>query len=123
MVKKPQILGDGRVVQTFFRGEIRFVAGTVGRTWLLDSSGLECECCSAIYQLYIVLALSGVHFLICKTEIKVPTSWEFPGGPVVRTQYCRCGSLGSTPGWGTKIPQAAQHSQEKKMCLLLKSVV
>ena len=32
---------------------------------------------------------------------------EFPGGPVVRSR-----ALGSIPGWGTKIPQAAWHGQK-----------
>ena len=39
---------------------------------------------------------------------------EFPGGLVVRTRRFHCGGPGSTPGWGTKIPQAAQCGQKKK---------
>ena len=35
--------------------------------------------------------------------------WEFPGGPVVRTPK----GVGSIPGWGTKIPKAAQCGQKK----------
>ena len=40
--------------------------------------------------------------------INIPWGWEFPGGPVARTWHSHHGGLGSTPGWGTKIPQAAQ---------------
>ena len=32
--------------------------------------------------------------------------WEFPGGPVVRTQHFHCPGSGSIPGRGTKIPKA-----------------
>ena len=42
------------------------------------------------------------------------SSWEFPGGPVVRTQCFHCRGLGSASGWGTKIPQASQRGQKKK---------
>ena len=38
---------------------------------------------------------------------------EFPGGLVVRMQHFHCRGLGSIPGWGTEIPQATQHSQNK----------
>ena len=31
-------------------------------------------------------------------------SWEFPGGPVVRTQCFQCWGLGSIPGWGIRTP-------------------
>ena len=39
---------------------------------------------------------------------------EFPGGPVVRTPCFHCGGRGSTPGRGTKIPQASRRGQKKK---------
>ena len=38
----------------------------------------------------------------CRLRIK-KEMWEFPGGPVVRTQCFRCPGLCSIPGWGTKI--------------------
>ena len=38
---------------------------------------------------------------------------EFPGGPVGKTWCVFCWGLGSVPGQGTKIPQVAQHSQNK----------
>ena len=37
---------------------------------------------------------------------------KFCGGPGVRTPHLHC--LGLIPGWGTKIPQASRHSQERK---------
>ena len=37
---------------------------------------------------------------------------EFPGGPVVRTQFFHCQGPGSIPGQGTKISQATGHSQK-----------
>ena len=40
--------------------------------------------------------------------------WEFPGGPVVRTQHFHCQCPGLIPGRGTKTPEAARHSQKKK---------
>ena len=51
----------------------------------------------------------------CKQTIPFKiTSREFPGGLVVRTQHFQCCGLGSTPGGGTEIPQAAQCSQINK---------
>jgi len=40
--------------------------------------------------------------------------WEVPAGPVVRTQCSDCRGPGSILGWGTKILQAAPHTQKKK---------
>ena len=40
--------------------------------------------------------------------------WEFPGGPVVKTQYLHCCDPGSIPGQGTKIPKTVQCSKKKK---------
>ena len=39
------------------------------------------------------------------------SSREFPGHPLVSTQCFHYCGLASTPGWGTKIPQAMQYSQ------------
>ena len=39
---------------------------------------------------------------------------EFAGGPVVRTLCSHSEGPGSVSGWGTKIPQVMQHSQEKR---------
>ena len=38
-------------------------------------------------------------------------SWDFPGGPVVKTASNAEG-VGSIPGWQTKIPHAMQHGQK-----------
>ena len=45
---------------------------------------------------------------------KKQTVGGFPSGLVVRTPRFHCRGMGSIPGWGTKIPYAAQHSQKKK---------
>ena len=37
---------------------------------------------------------------------------DFPDGPVVRISALTAKGLGSTPGWGTKIPQAMQRGQK-----------
>ena len=33
-------------------------------------------------------------------------TWDFPGGPVVKTPPSNAGEVGSIPGRGTKIPHA-----------------
>ena len=38
---------------------------------------------------------------------------DFPGGPVVKTLCFQGRGTGSTPGWGTKIPNAAWHGQKQ----------
>ena len=58
--------------------------------------------------------LQFIRVRIKNFKNKSTTSQEFPGGPVVRTQHFHCPGLGSIPGWGTKIPQAAWQSQKKK---------
>ena len=34
---------------------------------------------------------------------------ELPGGPVVKNLPSSAGDVGSTPGWGTKVPHAWEH--------------
>ena len=34
---------------------------------------------------------------------------DFLGGPVVKNLPCNSGDVSSIPGWGTKIPHAAEH--------------
>ena len=46
--------------------------------------------------------------------LKINTG-EFPGGSVVRTLRSHCQRLGSVPGWGTKIPQAARPGLKTKI--------
>ena len=40
--------------------------------------------------------------------------WDFPGGPVIRTQCFHCRVLGLILGRGIKILQAVRHSQRKR---------
>ena len=51
-------------------------------------------------------------------ELKISSQrgpfWEFPCGPVVKTRHFHSLGLGSIPGQGTKIPQAARRGQKKK---------
>ena len=46
--------------------------------------------------------------------IKIRDIWDFPCGPVVKTPGFQCRGMGSIPGQGTKIPQAARHRQKKQ---------
>ena len=56
------------------------------------------------------ILLSVLYFSSFLSEFKQ----EFPGSPVVRTWSFHCSGPCSIPGWGTKIPQAEQHSQKKR---------
>ena len=38
-----------------------------------------------------------------------PSSWDFPGGPVVKVSPSNARGMGSIPGWGTKIPHVLSH--------------
>ena len=41
--------------------------------------------------------------------------WDFPEGPVVRTQRSQCGNgRGSIPGWGTKIPNGTARLKKRE---------
>ena len=42
------------------------------------------------------------------------TSWNFPGGPVVKTQSFHCRVTGLVPGWGTRILHATWLGQKIK---------
>lgn len=46
--------------------------------------------------------------------LKILSSWDFPRSPVVKTA-ASAGSMGSIPGWGTKIPHVMQNDQKKKI--------
>ena len=47
-------------------------------------------------------------------------SWDFPGGPVVKTLSSNAGGAGSIPGRGAKIPHASwpknQNIKQKQYC-------
>ena len=63
--------------------------------------------------------LMDSSFFLAVSRISYKKKKEFlqgnlPGGPVVKTPHFHCRGLGFDPGWGTKIPQAAQGGQKKK---------
>ena len=59
----------------------------------------------------IIIQLSMVESYRSKHLLKTPLL-GIPCSSVVRTQCFHCQSLGSVPGRGTRIPQAAWHSQK-----------
>ena len=62
----------------------------------------------------VISVLSRHIWVTCFCIFKMEALWELPGGPVVRTRRFHFRGPGSVPGWGTKIPQAAQCGQKKK---------
>ena len=56
-----------------------------------------------------------------RTGSRSKKGWELPGSPVVRTPLSHCRGRRFSPGWGAKIPQAAQCDQTKKKRILEKS--
>ena len=50
---------------------------------------------------------------------KWPWSWDFPGGPVVRTPCFQFRGTGSILGWGSKIPHALVRQKTKQKTLTL----
>ena len=48
-------------------------------------------------------------------SLKVLLFGEFPRHPVDRTLYFHYQGCGFSPGWGTKVLQAAQWGQKKKV--------
>ena len=52
--------------------------------------------------------------------VKSIRTWDFPGGPVVRTLPSSAGGAGSIPGRGAKIPHALrpkdQNIEQKRCC-------
>ena len=41
-------------------------------------------------------------------------TWDFSGGPVVKTPCFQCRGMGSILGWGTKIPHVTCPEKKKK---------
>ena len=90
------------------------------------------NCMSYLYILYInllsVISFVNIFLPFCRLSFyfvdsficsaKACEFWEFPGGPVVRTQCFHCMVPGFIPGQGTKSPQAAQHNLKKKKKLM-----
>ena len=48
-----------------------------------------------------------------KKKMCVWTSWDFPGGPVVKTSPSKGGSVGSIPGQEAKIPTCLEATKPK----------
>ena len=48
-------------------------------------------------------------------RLELHHSMEFLAGPMVRTPHFHYGSMGSIPGWGAKILQAAWLRKKKKL--------
>ena len=76
-------------MQIIYSGKTSFRCTLIQFTW-------EIAICEMQYFLYL-------GFLAPMQYYK-SSSWEFPGGPVVRTRCSHCQGLGSIPGRGTKIP-------------------
>ena len=49
-----------------------------------------------------------------RKQLRILKQWEFPGSTVVRTWHFHCCGLGSIPGRGAKILQAAACRKKKK---------
>ena len=48
-------------------------------------------------------------------EAKFEATWDFPGGPVVKTSPSNAGGAGLIPGWRAKIPHASQPKAQKNI--------
>lgn len=55
------------------------------------------------YSTYVAVLWKLVNSLPLRSEQRYS-----PGGPAVKTVPCNAGDSGYIPGWGTKIPQAAE---------------
>ena len=69
---------------------------------------------------YITASISLLVISLFKLSF---SSWEFPGGSVVRTQSFHCQDPGSIPGQGTKITEATQCNQKNKTSFLFPDAV
>ena len=58
--------------------------------------------------------------IVVAYKVKRFDSWDFPGGPVVKTSPSNAGDEGSIPGRGAKIPHASQprnqNVKQKQYC-------
>ena len=77
--------------------------------WDLSGPGIE-PVSSALADGFFTTEPPGMPQIFFFFFLKKTPSWKIPGGTVVRTQSFYCHGLGSIPGQGTKIPQAAWHS-------------
>ena len=72
--------------------------------------------CLSFYQQHSIFNYSGftvglVGYLLPLYTSKV--SWDFPGGPVVKTSLSSRGVVGLIPGWGAKIAHASWPKKQK----------
>ena len=87
--------------------------------------GQPLHSCLKIQPKYPTPHLCALELLGITATPQVSTSPKnylraFPGVPAINTGDFYSRGVGSTPGWGTKLPQAVQRSQEKK-CLCIPS--
>ena len=67
-------------------------------------------------QKYLIDGFLNIRFFgffsvtVCASVSYLRNLWEFPGGPVVRTQHSHSRGPGSIPGEGAKIPQTTSHA-------------
>ena len=52
------------------------------------------------------LSLSEASFLTLSNGIRIVLSWDFPGGPLLKTLPSSVEGVGSLPGQGSKTPRA-----------------
>ena len=62
---------------------------------------------------HMMLLSCSLYFSII-SFLKGMLSWDFPGGPVVKTSPSKARGVGLIPGWGTKSPQALQPKNQNK---------
>ena len=66
----------------------------------------------------------GIKYKQIKCDQVLYMPRDFPGGLVVKNPPSNAGAVGSTPGWGTKIPHAAGqlrlHALERSRVLQLR---
>ena len=61
-----------------------------------------------IYPYHVIGSMSKSKLKLPRAPLPLNISvWDFPGGVVVGNLPSSAGDMGSTPGWGTKIPHAA----------------
>ena len=59
-----------------------------------------------------ILTLRIYHLLLA---VEISNEGDFSGSPVVKISPSNAGSVGSIPGWGTKIPHATGCGQKLKI--------
>ena len=90
------ILSDLKIKQLL--GEKKDIRQICKRlTSMLCGSWKICCICS------IIVIVFGVFEILSRNK----ASWDFPGGPVVKTSPPSAGGAGLIPGWGAKIQHAS----------------